>query len=91
MKKSVHAAVASVTSPVGAGLLRLGEVAWDSPAGPADAAGQIDLLRDTIDLRINLPQLAGPAIGLRFVGPLDRPRQLADTELQRRWRRERND
>lgn len=76
---------------VGAGLLRLGEVAWDSPAGPADAAGQIDLLRDTIDLQINLPQPAGPAIGLRFLGPLDRPRQLADTELQRRWLRERND
>ena len=72
-----------------AGLLRLNPVRWESEAGEAEAAGQIDLLRETMDVRIALPQPAGPAIGLRFGGPLDTPRRLAETGAVLRWRGER--
>ena len=72
------------------GLLRLGGVQWESEAGAADASGQVDLLRDSLDLSVTLPQPEGPAIGLRFAGPLDTPRRLVETGAHLRWRAERN-
>ncbi len=79
----------SLPFSIQAGLARLGPPAWESEAGIAGASGQVDLVRDTMDVRIALPQAAGPEIGLRFGGPLDSPRRLAETGAYRRWRSER--
>ena len=72
------------------GLLRLGETQWQGESGPVALTGHLDLLRESLDLRIGLPQSAGPEIGLRFSGPLDSPRRLPETGSYRRWRSERN-
>jgi hypothetical protein len=83
---------ASLTLPftAEAGLLRLGEAKLEGEAGEARLAGVHDLARGRLELRLAIPQPAGPDIGLWFGGGASQPRRLAETAAHWRWRNERD-
>ena len=58
--------------------------------GAASIAGDIDLARATLDLRLAArPVAEAPEIGLRLTGPLAEPRRLPELAPFLRWRAER--
>jgi hypothetical protein len=54
----------------------------------ATAAGEVDLARGALDLRLALrpPAEGAPELGLRLTGPADIPRPLPETAAWARWR-----
>ncbi len=71
-----------------AGRARLGEVALVSEAfGSAGAAGEVDLVRGMLDLRLLArPVAEAPELRLRLTGPLQAPRRLPELAEFMRWR-----
>ena len=64
----------------GAPWARLGQVALVSElVGSASAAGEVDLVRGMLDLRLlTRPVAEAPEVRLRLTGPLQAPRRLAE-------------
>ncbi len=71
-----------------AGRARLGEVALVSEAfGSAGAAGEVDLVRGMLDLRLLArPVAEAPEVRLRLTGPLQAPRRLPEVADFMRFR-----
>ncbi|WP_421988910.1 AsmA family protein [Roseococcus sp.] len=73
-----------------AGTVTIDEAALSGEGGlTLGLAGQIDLPRDVIDLRVTLPvQEGAPAVALRLTGPSGAPRRLVEIAQWLRWRAE---
>ena len=78
---------AKLSAQIAHGLVTLQDAALSAEAGALRAEGTVDLPSEALDLSLNLrPALAGaPDLGIRLIGPLERPRRALDLTALTRW------